>query len=124
MHREPSLLWEMNCFSTEKHCSARLIWRLCGSQVDSELVTERIRSSQAAAQHRIDQQALVASAAAAEKKAAVHAQHAAQLQADLQVMDATSMSPVMSEHHVHLHSPHQMVLSLHMHLHMRHTHGP
>ncbi len=58
---------------------------LSGVQVDSELVTERIRSSQAAAQHRIDQQALVTTATAAEKKAALHAQQAAQLQAELQV---------------------------------------
>ena len=53
--------------------------------MDSELVTERIRSSQAAAQHRIDQQALVASIAAAEKKATMHAQQALQLHADLKM---------------------------------------
>ena len=54
-------------------------------ETDSELVTERIRASQAAAQHRIDQQAAAAAAGAAEKRAAQHAQHAAQLQADLKV---------------------------------------
>lgn len=54
-------------------------------ETDSELVTERIRASQAAAQHRIDQQAAAAAAGAAEKRAAQHAQHAAQLQADFKV---------------------------------------
>ena len=48
---------------------------------------ERIRSSQAAAQHRIDQQALIVSATASEKRAALHAQQAAQLQAELKVLD-------------------------------------
>lgn len=54
-------------------------------EVDGELVTERIRASQAAATHRLDQQGLATAAAAAEKRAAVHAQHAAQLQADAKV---------------------------------------
>ena len=89
---------------------------LSGVQVDSELVTERIRSSQAAAQHRIDQQALVTSATAAEKKAALHAQQAAQLQADLQVhmhqhtasvmrhpaaKTSTLLSPITNSHCLH-----------------------
>ena len=60
--------------------------------MDSELVTERIRSSQAAAQHRIDQQALVASVTAAEKKAAMHAQQAAQLHAELKVKTHISLT--------------------------------
>ena len=54
-------------------------------EVDSELVTERIRTSQAAAQHRLELQNAATAAAAAEKKAAAAAQRAAQLQAELQV---------------------------------------
>ena len=48
-------------------------------------MTERIRTSQAAAQHRLELQNAATAAAAAEKKAAAATQRAAQLQAELQV---------------------------------------
>lgn len=60
-------------------------FKLSALQVDSELVTEKICRSQAAGQHAIDQQGLVSRADAAEKKAGLHAQQVAQLQADFQV---------------------------------------
>ena len=56
-------------------------------------MTERIRTSQAAAQHRLEQQNAATAAAAAEKKAAAAAQRAAQLQAELQVPATSAPIP-------------------------------
>ena len=76
--------WYRECHHV--HCRKR-------EEVDAELVTERIRTSQAAAQHRLELQNAATAAAAAEKKAAAAAQRAAQLQAELQVPIASALLP-------------------------------
>lgn len=67
--------------------------------MDAELVTERIRTSQAAAQHRLELQNAATAAAAAEKRAAAAAQRGAQLQAELQVPTASVLIPAKSATH-------------------------
>ena len=63
-------------------------------------MTERIRASQAAAQHRLEQQNAATAAAAAEKKAAAAAQRGAQLQAELQVPISLALIPAQFRPHI------------------------